>query len=522
MVRRSDNQLVQLPPLLYLVAQRLDGQHDVEQIGAEVSEQVGRELAGDDVAYLVDEKLAPLGVAVPTDGGEPELEKADQLLALRLRTRVIPERAVAALARAFGVFFWPPILIAALGAFVAFDVWFFFIHGVSGGAREAFYRPVLLLLTLGLVIVAAIFHEIGHAAACRYGGARPGVMGVGLYIVWPAFYTDVTDAYRLGRGGRLRTDLGGVYFNALFILVLGSLYALTRVESLLLGALLVHFEMAHQMLPFLRLDGYYVVADLVGVPDLFQRIRPILLSFVPGRQVDPRVEQLKPWVRYAVTGWVMMVVPIIAFQMIMVVLATPRLFGTALDSLTAIWQPTSAAFAEGRWLAGLAGVVQVLVLVLPLAGIVYLFWMLGVRFVRGWRDTKGRPLARSMLSVTGIAALALLAFAWWPDPRRYEPIRADEQWVLSTVLDAVNGGGPDDEIAGADLDLEVPGAGPSASPRPDTSATAPSAGASPSPSTIPTASASSTPSPSSTTATPTPTPTPTPSPTSPTSSATAG
>jgi putative peptide zinc metalloprotease protein len=254
------------------------------------------------------------------------------------------------------------------------------------------------------------------------------------------------------------------------------------------------------------------------VPDLFQRIRPILLSFVPGRPDDPRVEQLKPWVRYAVTGWVVVVVPIIAFQMIMVVLVTPRLFGTALDSLTAIWQPTSAAFAEGRWLAGLAGVVQVLVLVLPLAGIVYLFWMLGVRFVRGWRDTKGRPVARSMLSVTGIAALALLAFAWWPDPRRYEPIRADEQWVLPTALDAVSRGGPND-VVGADLDPEVPGGGPSASPRPDTtSTTAPSASASPSPSTSPTASASPTPSPSSTTATPNLTP----SPTSPTPSATAG
>ena len=44
---------------------------------------------------------------------------------------------------------------------------------------------------------------------------RPGAMGAGLYLVWPAFYTDVTDSYRLGRGGRVRTDLGGLYFNAI-------------------------------------------------------------------------------------------------------------------------------------------------------------------------------------------------------------------------------------------------------------------------------------------------------------------
>ena len=39
-------------------------------------------------------------------------------------------------------------------------------------------------------------------------------MGAGIYMVWPAFYTDVTDAYRLPRRARLRTDLGGIYFNA--------------------------------------------------------------------------------------------------------------------------------------------------------------------------------------------------------------------------------------------------------------------------------------------------------------------
>ena len=74
---------------------------------------------------------------------------------------------------------------------------------------------------LGLAVASMLFHECGHAAACRYGGARPGVIGVGFYVVWPAFYTNVTDAYRLGRAGRIRTDLGGVYFNAVFVLAAG-------------------------------------------------------------------------------------------------------------------------------------------------------------------------------------------------------------------------------------------------------------------------------------------------------------
>ena len=88
-------------------------------------------------------------------------------------------------------------------------------------------HPLLVFLVLGLSVASMLFHECGHAAACRYGGARPGVIGMGIYVIWPAFFTNVTDAYRLGRAGRIRTDLGGVYFNAIFVLLLTVTYLAT-------------------------------------------------------------------------------------------------------------------------------------------------------------------------------------------------------------------------------------------------------------------------------------------------------
>ena len=75
------------------------------------------------------------------------------------------------------------------------------LHGIAGGLRTAIYNPACCWAVFASVVVATAFHEFGHASACRYGGARPGVMGVGLYLVWPAFYCDVTDAYRLDRAG---------------------------------------------------------------------------------------------------------------------------------------------------------------------------------------------------------------------------------------------------------------------------------------------------------------------------------
>ena len=167
---------------------------------------------------------------------------------------------------------------------------------------------------LGLSVVSAMFHECGHAAGCRYGGARPGMIGVGIYLVWPAFFTNVTDSYRLSRAGRLRTDLGGLYFNLVFMLALAGLYAATSDQLLLLVIALTHLEMLEQLLPFVRFDGYFILSDLIGVPDLFARVAPILKSALPAGRRDPRVTGLRRRARIVVTTWVLCVIPLLSVQ----------------------------------------------------------------------------------------------------------------------------------------------------------------------------------------------------------------
>ena len=125
-----------------------------------------------------------------------------------------------------------------------------------------------------MTVFSAGFHEFGHAAAARKGGAVPGVMGAGIYLVWPAFYTDVTDSYRLGRVGRIRTDLGGLYFNAVVAVAIAGIWWGTGWDALLLVIATQILQMIRQLTPLVRFDGYHVLADLTGVPDLFPRIGP--------------------------------------------------------------------------------------------------------------------------------------------------------------------------------------------------------------------------------------------------------
>jgi putative peptide zinc metalloprotease protein len=256
-------------------------------------------------------------------------------------------------------------------------------------------------------------------------------MGAGIYIVWPAFYTDVTDAYRLGKGGRLRTDLGGVYFNTIFILATAGAYAVTGFEPLLLMIPLQHLEIVHQFLPFIRLDGYYIVSDLTGVPDMFARIRPTLASLLPWKEAGERVKELKPWVRVAVTTYVFTVVPLLLFLFGMMVINAPRIFATAYDAfLLQYYKVKHDLGGGGSTFAGGFGILQMLILLLPALGLVVTFSRGSVRLARGlWTKTEGKPAARAASVLAGAVLVAVLGYIWWPKGD-YRPSQRGEKGTI--------------------------------------------------------------------------------------------
>ncbi len=91
------------------------------------------------------------------------------------------------------------MIAAVIAGVAAADAWAFSARGLAAAFGQVLNDPVDLLLLAALTVASAAFHECGHAAGCRYGGARPGRIGFGIYLVWPSFFTDVTDSYRLGR-----------------------------------------------------------------------------------------------------------------------------------------------------------------------------------------------------------------------------------------------------------------------------------------------------------------------------------
>jgi putative peptide zinc metalloprotease protein len=224
-------------------------------------------------------------------------------------------------------------------------------------------------------------------------------------------------------------------------------------------------QVFQQFLPFLRLDGYYILSDLTGVPDLFARIKPTLQSMLPGQEEDKRAHELKPWVRVVVTAWVLALIPILLLIFGIMVFNAPRIFATAWDSFFLHLDKAR----EASLLGGIGEGVQMALLALPAAGIAASFGRGGKNMLAGaWNWSSDSVLRRGVIMVTTAGLAGLLVFVWWPNGD-YRPIQPGEKGTLTGAvqqfsdLDTGRPGLSEDrqeELGGAPFETDAPGVDP--------------------------------------------------------------
>jgi len=410
-----DGQFIQLSELLLLTLAHVDGKRSIEEIAKGVSTKAFRQVTPDNVRALL-AKLVPLGLVAGADGSlvpSAREQAARSPMQVQLKMAVIPPAVTNAITGFFKILYFPPILVVVLAAAAAAHAWLYLIHGVGKSVHDVLYSPGLILLLFVAFVLSAAFHEIGHGAGLRYGGGTVRAMGAGLYLVYPVFYTDITDAYRLGRGGKLRTSLGGFYFNLIFSLGILGLYALTRAEFLLIVMALIDLEIVYQMLPFVRMDGYWILADLTGIPDFFSQMGAFVRSLLGRREGE--IADLKPWAKTVFVLYTIIVVPLIALLVFFAVKTFPAVFATALDSGWKLAGTAGEGLAHGDVVAVAAAAVQILILGLQVLGLgVIVFTVLKRIFVGLWRWGSGSPTKRVASSFASLAIVALLGVLWTP------------------------------------------------------------------------------------------------------------
>jgi Protein of unknown function (DUF3105) len=269
---------------------------------------------------------------------------------------------------------------------------------------------------LATMVVSGVFHELGHAAALRYGGGRARGMGVGLYIVYPTFYTDTTDAYRLGKWARVRTDLGGIYFHLIFALGLIGIYFVSGEELLLAIAMLISADILYQFFPFVRLDGYWTLTDLTGILDFFSQMGPFQRSTLPlSGQEEGKLPSLKSWVKAVFAVYIIITIPLLTLLFFFLLRKAPRFIETGWDSLLYQARVFSIAQNTGDFLVMAAVASQALLLTLAMLATVYLIYSVVSKPIRVlWNWSKPTPTRRIAGALITVGAATLLAFIWAP------------------------------------------------------------------------------------------------------------
>lgn len=142
-----------------------------------------------------------------------------------------------------------------------------------------------------------IFHELSHGLACRRFGGRVGPMGVVLILLAPLAYIDVSASWQLrSKWRRIAVAGAGIYMDCWMTALAALCWVQTRsvvyssflYDLVMMGAISLIFNGN----PIIRSDSYYILADLLEMPNLADRstanLKSVCLRWLFGiRATEP-------------------------------------------------------------------------------------------------------------------------------------------------------------------------------------------------------------------------------------------
>ncbi len=130
--------------------------------------------------------------------------------------------------------------------------------------------------------VTKVIHEFGHGLSCKHFGGECHEMGVMVLVLTPCLYCNVSDSWMLpNKWHRAMIGAAGMYVEVLIASVCTFLWWFSEPGFLNHICLSTMFVCSVSTLlfngnPLLRYDGYYILSDIVEIPNLRQKASDIL------------------------------------------------------------------------------------------------------------------------------------------------------------------------------------------------------------------------------------------------------
>lgn len=169
-------------------------------------------------------------------------------------------------------FWWGVGALALVALGLVARQWDQFVHTFSA------YEGLERILSFGVALsVAKVCHELGHAFVARHHGCKVPTMGVAFLVMWPVLYTDTNEAWKLPtRRARFQIGIAGIATEMLLAVLATLAWVFLPDGSLRAAAFFLAttswvLTVGINISPFMRFDGYFLVSDALGIPNLHQR-----------------------------------------------------------------------------------------------------------------------------------------------------------------------------------------------------------------------------------------------------------
>ena len=215
-------------------------------------------------------------------------ERWSNPLAIRL-PGIDPEGGLRRLTPWFGWVFSPSAAVAGLAlAVLAILLLAVRADRLSLALAESgqFFTATNLFWLLAEMAVVKVLHEFGHALACHRFGGECHELGVMFLVFTPCLYCDVSDAWFLpNKWRRIFISAAGIYVEGFLFALAAILWRFSEpglFNSLCLNVVIVCSvgTIVFNGNPLMRFDGYYILADLIEVPNLRQRSQAALVRYL--------------------------------------------------------------------------------------------------------------------------------------------------------------------------------------------------------------------------------------------------
>lgn len=128
-----------------------------------------------------------------------------------------------------------------------------------------------------MMLITVMLHEIGHGISCKKYGGEVKSMGIILYFFSPCLFCDVSDIYMFNsRKKSLEVAISGILVNYLMGTLGVITYFILREFGLNIQVLLLYYFtnigfVIFNLIPFVKLDGYWVLSALIKVDNLMDK-----------------------------------------------------------------------------------------------------------------------------------------------------------------------------------------------------------------------------------------------------------